>query len=122
MGQPVVYFEVVAKDPQRIRSYFSALFGWEIDAGDNELNYSMVERDTNKDGVGIAGGIGAAQGGYDGHATFYVQVDDVEAALARAEELGGRRLMGPRAILGGGTVIGYLADPEGHVIGVSNMA
>ena len=27
MGQPVVYFEVVAKDPQRIRSYFSALFG-----------------------------------------------------------------------------------------------
>ena len=28
--------------------------------------------------------------GYDGHVTLYVEVPDVEAALAQAESLGGR--------------------------------
>ena len=33
--------------------------------------------------------------GYGGHVTFYIEVPDVEAALAKAEELGGSRIMGP---------------------------
>jgi predicted enzyme related to lactoylglutathione lyase len=33
--------------------------------------------------------------GMPGHVTFYVEVPDVEAALVRAEQLGGTRLMGP---------------------------
>jgi predicted enzyme related to lactoylglutathione lyase len=49
--------------------------------------------------------------------TFYVEVEDVEQALARAEELGGRRLMGPDDVMPG-LVIGQFADPEGHMIGV----
>jgi predicted enzyme related to lactoylglutathione lyase len=118
MAQPVVYFESVAQAPERMRTYFAELFGWEIDDGDNELNYAMVGRNTNSEGVGI----GPAWEGYAGPATFYVQVDDVEAALVRAEQLGARRLMGPRPVPGGDTVIGYMADPEGHVIGISNMA
>jgi uncharacterized protein len=40
-----------------------------------------------------------------------------EAALARAEELGGTRMMGPDQVMEG-LVIGQFADPEGHVIGV----
>jgi predicted enzyme related to lactoylglutathione lyase len=31
MSQPVVHFEVVGKDPTRLRKYFSELFGWEFD-------------------------------------------------------------------------------------------
>ena len=55
--------------------------------------------------------------GYEGHVTFYVEVPDAEAALARAEELGGARVMGPDQVMEG-LVIGQFADPEGHVIGV----
>ena len=32
MGQPVVHFEVVGKDGQKLHRYYSELFGWEIDA------------------------------------------------------------------------------------------
>ena len=55
--------------------------------------------------------------GYDGHVTFYVEVPDVEAALAKAEELGGSRIMGPDDVMGR-MVIGQFADPEGHVVGL----
>ena len=55
--------------------------------------------------------------GYDGHVTFYIEVPDAEAALAKAEELGGTRVMGPDQVMEG-LVIGQFADPEGHVIGV----
>jgi predicted enzyme related to lactoylglutathione lyase len=32
MGQPVVHFEAIGKDAERLHSYYSQLFGWEIDA------------------------------------------------------------------------------------------
>jgi len=31
MSQPVVHFEVIGKDPARLRKYFGELFGWEFD-------------------------------------------------------------------------------------------
>lgn len=31
MPQPVVHFEVIGKDPTRLRKYFGELFGWEFD-------------------------------------------------------------------------------------------
>jgi uncharacterized protein len=118
MGQPVVHFEVIGKDGDKLQSYYSELFGWELDAN-NPMKYGIVPRDgnTNAEGVGIGGGIGTGPEGYDGHVTFYVEVPDVEASLAQAESLGGTRMMGPDEVMEG-LVIGLFSDPEGHVIGV----
>jgi predicted enzyme related to lactoylglutathione lyase len=55
--------------------------------------------------------------GVPGHVTFYVEVPEVEAALAKAEHLGGSRLMGPDQVPDG-PEIGLSTDPEGHPIGV----
>src|SRR5206468_11873126 len=96
MGQAVVHFEVIGKDAAKLQSFYSDLFGWQIDT-DNEMNYGIVKREENQnaDGVGIGGGIGPAQEGSDGWVTFYVETDDVEAGLQKAESLGGTRVMGP---------------------------
>jgi len=122
MGQPVVHFEIVGKDVDKLKSYYSELFGWEINS-ENSIGYGVVHRDgnTNADGVGIGGGISGGPEDYDGHVTFYIQVPDVEAALAKAESLGGTRLMGPHEPMEG-LVIGLFNDPEGHTIGVVNGA
>jgi predicted enzyme related to lactoylglutathione lyase len=122
MGQPVVHFEVIGKDGEKLQSYYADLFGWEIDS-DNPMKYGIVQRDgnTNADGVGIGGGVGAGPEGYAGHVTFYVEVPDVEAALAKAESLGGMRIMGPEQIMDG-VELGQFADPEGHVVGVVKSA
>lgn len=123
MGQPVVHFEVIAKDAAKARAYYSELFGWTIDAN-NPMNYGTIQRDgnTNAEGVGIGGGIGESPEGYDGHVTFYVEVADVEATLQKAESLGGKRLFGPDEVPGAGITIGQFADPEGRPIGVIKSA
>jgi uncharacterized protein len=118
MGQAVVHFEVFGKDGDKLQSFYSDLFGWEVDS-DNPMNYGLVQRDgnTNADGVGIGGGIATGPQGYEGHVTFYVEVPDVEATLAKAESQGGTRMMGPEEVMTG-LVIGLFTDPEGHTIGV----
>ena len=63
-----------------------------------------------------------AGAGYDGHAIFYVGVPDVEAALQKAESLGGTRRMGPEQAPGTGLVVGHFTDPEGNLIGVAGPA
>ena len=118
MGQPVVHFEIIGKDGDALKRYYSELFGWEID-DDNPMKYGVVQRDgnTNADGIGIAGGVGAGPEGYDGHVTFYIEVPDVEESLAKAESLGGTRMMGPDEVMEG-LVIGLFNDPQGNLIGV----
>ncbi len=122
MGQPVIHFEVIGRDGDKLRSFYSELFDWQIDA-DNPMNYGIVQRDgnTNADGAGIGGGVGVGPEGYDGHVTFYVEVPDVEAALAQAESLGGSRMMGPEKVMEG-VELGLFTDPEGHVVGVVKSA
>lgn len=122
MGQPVVHFEVIGKDAAALRTFYSDLFGWQIHA-DNPMNYGIVDREENlsPEGFGIGGGIGQGPDGYDGHVTFYIGVPDVEAALAKAESLGGTRTMGPDKVPDG-PEIGLFTDPEGHTIGVVNPA
>ncbi len=118
MGQPVVHFEVIGKDGEKLRSYYSELFGWEIDSS-NQMSYGMVAREGNQapDGSGIGGGIAGGPDGYEGHVTFYVEVDDIEEALQKAESLGGTRVMGPETIMDM-IELGQFKDPEGHLIGL----
>jgi uncharacterized protein len=120
MGQPVVHFEVIGRDSARLQAFYGTAFGWDFDAA-NPMSYAVVDREANRtaDGGGIGGGIGEAPEGYDGHATFYVAVPDVEAALAQVEQLGGSRMAGPEEVMAG-LVVGLFTDPEGHVVGVVN--
>jgi predicted enzyme related to lactoylglutathione lyase len=122
-GSPVVHFEVIGTDFATLEEFYTSLFGWKIDAN-NPIGYGIIAREDNltADGIGIGGGIMAlppemAQGS-NGHVSWYVEVPDVEAALAKAEKLGGQRLRGPDTVPGGPT-LGQLTDPEGHLIGVT---
>jgi predicted enzyme related to lactoylglutathione lyase len=116
MGQPVVHFEVIGKDGKKLQSYYAELFDWEIDAN-NPMNYGTVPRYKRSDGTGIGGGVGVGPEGYEGHVTFYVEVPDVEAALKKAESLGGKIMMAREKVMEG-VVVGLFTDPEGHLIGV----
>ncbi|HWP32264.1 MAG TPA: VOC family protein [Solirubrobacterales bacterium] len=118
MGRPVVHFEVVGRDGEKLQSYYAELFDWNVNA-DNEMKYGLVDRQENlsSDGTGIGGGIGQGPEGYEGHVTFYVEVPSVEDSLAKAESLGGTRVMGPEKIMDR-LVLGQFTDPEGNVIGL----
>jgi predicted enzyme related to lactoylglutathione lyase len=128
MGNPVVHFEIIGRDPERLRAYFGELFGWDFDtsgpvspAVSEAGNYGFVDVNASTGGIGIPGGVGGGSR-YEGHAIFYVGVPDVEAALQRAQDLGGTRVIGPETNPGTDLVIGHFIDPEGHLIGVASVA
>lgn len=128
MAQPIVHFEIIGKDPDALRRYYGNLFGWEFDTSGSVAdavsepgNYGFVDRATTPDGTGIPAGVGGGAA-YQAHVITYVGVEGVEATLARAESLGGKRLLGPVAAPDRDLVIGHFADPEGNVIGVAGGA
>ena len=51
--------------------------------------------------------------------TFYVQVDDLQAYLDKAESLGGKTIMPPMEIPDM-VKLAVFSDPEGNVIGIVN--
>jgi uncharacterized protein len=127
MARAVVHFEVIGRNPDQLRRYYGDLFGWTFDTPSpvaQEVSepdsYGFIDLVRSGDGTGIRGGIGGGDG-YESHAVFYVGVPDVEAALQRAESLGGTRLMGP-ATSPNGLVVGHFRDPEGTLIGVAGVA
>jgi predicted enzyme related to lactoylglutathione lyase len=125
MPQPVVHFEIIGTDPDRLRNFFGELFEWRYErtpvaaAVSAPDNYGFIDLLTAADGSGIRGGVGGGPA-YDSHAMFYVGVPDVEQALARAESLGGARTMGPH-VSPTGLVVGHFTDPEGNLIGVAGL-
>lgn len=116
MAYPVTHFEINAQDAAATQKFYKDLFGWGIDTNNPE-NYGMI--DTKNEGTGINGGIGASRHGKS-WVTFYVETDDPAATLAKAERLGGTRVMEPMDA-GGNVVYALFADPEGNVIGLAKM-
>jgi uncharacterized protein len=121
MGQPVVHFEIIGQDPAGLRRYYSELFGWEFSMDDAVTeavsqpgSYGFVDGSASG---GINGGVGGGES-YHRRVLIYVGVPDVEAALKRAESLGGTRRLGPEGTPGK-LVVGQFTDPEGNLIGVA---
>ena len=113
MVRPVVFFQIWGKDPDGLREFYREMFGWKIDEP-NPMGISMIEHGIGGPPEGIGGSIMA---GAEARVLVYVQVLDPVETLAKAEELGGRRVMEPFDVPGGPTVA-QMADPEGNVIGL----
>ncbi len=111
MPHPVVHWEIGATDAKRSREFFAKLFDWKVDAN-NPLNYGMV--DTG--GGGINGGICAAPKGVP-YFVMYVQVDDLQKYLDKANALGGEAVVPPTDIPGVGAYA-FFKDPDGNIVGL----
>jgi predicted enzyme related to lactoylglutathione lyase len=113
MGSPVTHFEVHGKDGEGLKKFYAEMFDWHVDSG-NPMNYGLV--DTHGGERGINGGITQRDEGP--MVTFYVEVDDLQAALDKAEQLGGQTVMKP-ADVPGGPKLAMFTDPAGNVIGLA---
>ena len=85
MGDPIVHFEIIGRDAERLRRYYREMFGWEFEVGDTVAdsvsapgNYGFVDGDAT--GSAINGGVGGG-GNYAPLTLFYVGVPNVVHAL-----------------------------------------
>ena len=104
-----------------LRSFYSELFGWHISTSHGP-DYWLVqaEKSVGPENTGISGAIGAGPPGHPGRVVIYVEAPDIEAALVKAETLGGARMFGPQSF--NGFEIGWFRDPEGNMVGVVRPA
>jgi len=119
MGR-VVHFEIHADDPERAGRFYTGVFGWTVNRfGDQE--YWLLS--TGTDQPGIDGAILPRQGNRPAVGAPIVgmvntvQVDDLDASLSKAFELGGALALDKMAIPGVGTVA-YVLDTESNVVGM----
>jgi predicted enzyme related to lactoylglutathione lyase len=116
MGQPVAMFEIISPDHERARTFYSRLFDWKMQTGDAMGDYALV--DTQSGDASIGGGLGPSEASGGAGVKIYVRVDDLDAYLARAEELGGTRVVSPTDLPEGYGRFAILNDPDGNPVGL----
>ena len=108
MPNPVCFFEIGCTDSAATSSFYQGLFDWKLDPGPMGAQIAT--------GEGIDGQIVSL--GHEPHqyTLFYVQVDDIEASVAKAQELGGKLVVGPVPIPIG--TFAWISDPGGNMVGL----
>jgi len=89
MTNDMNYFEIGTADPASSKAFYGALFNWEIGEPSMPARYSMINE--NRGGLWDTSEMGAGN-----WAIFYVQVEDVHAAIDRAQQLGATVVVPPR--------------------------
>jgi len=114
MAHPVIHAEIRSADPDATRAFFADLFGWSYSDGAYP-GYTFVDTGAEQ---ALPTAISPLQGDGD-DVLFFVSVDDVDAALEKAQALGGS-IVQPRQEVPG-VSFGVLADAQGHRVGVASM-
>jgi predicted enzyme related to lactoylglutathione lyase len=109
MTNVVDYYEIGSPDPEASRAFYGKLFDWTIGPQAEPAQYSMINED--RGGLWGTSAIGGAN-----WAIFYVHVDDVRAAMERAQELGATVAM--PLIDNGRIEFAHLIDPQGSRFGI----
>jgi predicted enzyme related to lactoylglutathione lyase len=116
MASPVVHFEILGQDGEKLKDFYKNIFHWEIDSN-NPMNYGLVKAEEN----GIGGGIGTAPEGSPNQATFYIEVENTDASLKMIEEMGGKTIV-PTTVIPDMVTFALFQDPEGNLVGLVKAA
>ena len=125
MSGEIVHFEIPADDTERAYAFYRDAFGWQIQPMP-ELDYAFVTT-TPVDDNGRPAKPGMINGGMFqrnkdlSKPVVTINVDDIDAALARVAELGGTPV-GEKAAVADMGWAAYFTDPEGNVMGLWQTA
>ena len=120
MGR-VIHFEIHADNPERAAAFYRGLLGWQLTRWEGPMDYWIVV--TGPDGTpGINGGLLRRPhplAGNDGVIAYVCTVDvaNLDAAFAKALELGGADAL-PKMPVPGVGWLAYVKDTEGNVLGL----
>ena len=125
---PVVHFEMTAKDNNRMRKFYEMAFGWQTEQLGGEMGeYILVTTTELDEKTGFPKRTGAINGGFyqrsedepeSQYPSIVIAVDDIKKAMKKVEKAGGKVLAGqvpgePVNIPGVGLYISFM-DTEGN--------
>lgn len=105
----IVHIEFPAAETAQSTEFYSKLFGWQVQHHP-EMSYPTFAVEG-----GVGGGFPQVDGEMvqPGNVLVYVSTDDIEASLARVEELGGQTVV-PRTDIPGIGFFAIFRDPTGN--------
>ncbi len=117
---PVVHFEMPAQDRKRMSQFYSKAFGWQTQQLGSDMGDYVVVTTTESDESGPKHP-GAINGGFyqkteDRPAQYpsvVISVDDIQTAIHKVTDAGGKILGKPDDIPGVGTYVSFY-DTEGN--------
>jgi predicted enzyme related to lactoylglutathione lyase len=118
MGNPVVHWELMSKEPEKVAKFYAKLFDWKIDHRP-EFNYRIVDTGAQGGMAGINGGIVKPDkpGPWPGNMLFYILVDDLAAYRTKVVAAGGKICVEEHKVPGMGK-FALFTDPEGRMMGL----
>ena len=128
---PVVHFEMPAKDKRRMRKFYETAFGWQTEQLGKEMGeYVLVTTTEIDEKTGLPKRPAAINGGFyqrtddplSQYPSVVIAVDDITEAMKKVEEAGGKVLPGqvpgkPDEIPGVGLYASFI-DTEGNRMGM----
>lgn len=121
---PVVHFEMPYEDNERLKKFYTEVFGWQMEQLGKEMGEYVVATTTETDENRMplkAGGIG---GGFYPKTpempqcpSVVIAVEDIRVAIQKIIDAGGKILGEPMEIPGIGQFVSII-DSEGNRVGV----
>jgi predicted enzyme related to lactoylglutathione lyase len=118
---PVVHFEMPAIDRSRMASFYTKVFGWRTQMMGEDMGNYVTATTTEVDQNGRPKSPGAINGGFfpkhndmpAQYPSIVIAVDDIEAAMKKVADAGGKVLGQPMEIPGVGKYVSFF-DTEGN--------
>lgn len=109
---PICHVEIPASDPAALSAFYTEVFDWQVGAVGDARNAHLFQVQRGPGGAFVQEG--EASGIQPGHVLIYLFTEDIDATLAKAEELGAKTLAPKTEVPYGWTAA--FADPAGNRI------
>jgi predicted enzyme related to lactoylglutathione lyase len=118
MGNAVVHFELMSKEPEKVSTFYSKVFDWKINHVP-QIDYRIVETGAEGAMHGINGGIVKPDkpGPWPGNMLFYILVDDLAKYRKKVVAAGGKIQIEEQKVPKMGK-FSLFTDPEGRMMGL----
>ena len=118
MGNAVVHFELMSKEPEKVSGFYAKVFDWKV-THHPEINYRIVDTLAKGEMKGINGGIikPDREGPWPGNMLFYILVDDLAKYRRKVVAAGGKIQIEEQKVPGMGK-FSLFTDPEGRMMGL----
>ena len=113
MSHRIVHWEIMGPDGDAVRDFYEGLFGWKTEPVEGFDSYHLV----GDDDTTIGGALGKGPEEMSNYVMLYIEVDDVDEHLAKAESAGGSTIM-PKTVIPDIVTFGMFSDPAGNVLGI----
>lgn len=117
MYHTIVHFEIPAEDVEKLKKFYSQLFGWRIEKTEGPVDYWLIETvPVDEQGRLKASGVNGAmmkKENPEHRFTYYVLVESVDEYSKKIEQLGGK-VTAPKMEVPNVGWWAMAVDPEGN--------